>query len=172
MKARKDAQEFLQRHIKPLTPPRSFVPGNKVWLDAKNLNIRTPSRKLSPRRYGPYEVIKQISPVTYRIKLPPSLRIKDVFHMDLLILFHETKEHGANYPQPALELIDGEEEYEVERVIDKRTRGCTKEYLIKWKGYSEAENMWVKARNISAPEKVAEYQKEKGKRHKKGIARR
>ena len=40
--------------------------------------------------------------------------------MDLLIPFHETKEHGANYLQPVLELINGEEEYQVETIIDDR----------------------------------------------------
>jgi len=35
--------------------------------------------------------------------------------------FHETKEHGQNYPQPSPEVIDGEEEFEVEEIIDERT---------------------------------------------------
>jgi hypothetical protein len=47
--ARQDAQKSLERWIKPLILPRSFVSGNKVWLDACNLKIKTLSRKLSPR---------------------------------------------------------------------------------------------------------------------------
>jgi hypothetical protein len=47
--ARQDAQKSLEKRIKPLTLPRSIVPGNKVWLDARNLKIKTPSKKLSPR---------------------------------------------------------------------------------------------------------------------------
>ena len=97
IKTRSDAQKALQKHIKPLQLPRSFVIGDKVWLDVCNLNIRTPSRSLSPWRYGPYQVLKQISPITYRLKLPSSLRIHNVFHVDLLIPYHETEKHGANY---------------------------------------------------------------------------
>ena len=144
MKTRSDAQKALQRRIKPLNTPRTFVPGDKVLLDARNLKVRAPSRKLTPRRYGPYEVLKQISPVTYRIKLPKSLHIHNVFHVDLLIPFHETKEHGTNYTQPPPELIDGEEEYEVEEIINdrftKRGRQSTRQYLVKWKGYPVSEN--------------------------------
>ena len=94
--ARSDAQKALQRCIKPLTLPRSFVTGDKVWLDACNLKIKAPSKKLSPRRYGPYLITRQVSSVTYQLQLPKLLRIHNVFHVDLLIQYHETKEHGAN----------------------------------------------------------------------------
>jgi hypothetical protein len=118
--ARSDAQNALQKHIKPLQINKSFVPGDKVWLDARNLKVRAPSRKLSPRRYGPYKVKEQVSPVTYCLDPPTSLRIYNVFHVDLLTPYHETKEHGANYTQLPPELIDREEEYEVEEIINER----------------------------------------------------
>jgi hypothetical protein len=119
--ARHDTQKALQRCIKPLQITKFFVSDDKVWLDAHNLKVRAPSRKLSPRRYGPYSIKEQVSPVTYHLILPTSLRIHNVFHVDLLTPYHETKEHGANYTQPPPELIDGEKEYEVEEIINDRT---------------------------------------------------
>ena len=97
--ARSDAQQALQRCIKPLKIPQTFVSGDKVWLDGCNLKIKAPSnsKALTSRRYGPYEVRKQMSPVTYRLELPTSLKIHDVFHVDLLTPYHETNKHGANY---------------------------------------------------------------------------
>jgi hypothetical protein len=68
-----------------------------------------------------YPIIKQVSPITYRLKLPPSLKIHNVFHVDLLTPYYETEEHGVNYHRPPPELIDGEEEFEVEEIINKRT---------------------------------------------------
>jgi hypothetical protein len=157
--ARSDAQKSLQKRIKPITPPRSFVTGNKVWLDSRNLKIRTPSKKLSPRRYGPFEVVKQVSPVAYQIKLPPSMKIHDVFHVDLLIPYHETEAYGKAYPQPPPELIDGEEEYEVSEIITDRIKGRKKkkQYLIRWKGYAASEDSWVDEKDLHAPELLEEY---------------
>jgi hypothetical protein len=155
--ARFDAQKALQRRIKPLTTPRTFVPGNKVWLDARNLKVKTRTRKLSPRRYGPFEVIKQVSPVTYRIKLPPSMKIHSVFHVDLLIPFHETDAYGPAHSQPPPVLVDGEEEYEVEEILDHRTHRRKQQYLIKWLGYPLSEISWVNAQDVHAPEAEARY---------------
>ena len=159
--SRSDAQKALQKRIKPLQLTKSFDPGDKVWLDARNLRIKAPSRKLSPKRYGPYEVKEQVSLVTYRLKLPTSLRIHDVFHVDLLTPYHETEEHGANYLQPPPELIDGEEEYEVEEIIDERTNRRKKQYLIKWIGYPASENSWVNEKDLHSPELLADYHRSK-----------
>jgi hypothetical protein len=157
IKTRADAQTALQRRIKPLTPPRSFVPGNKVWLDARNLKIKTPSKKLSPRRLGPFEVLRQVSPVTYRIKVPEEWKIHPTFHVDLLIPHHETQAYGEQHSQPPPELIDGEEEYEVEEIIDDRTFRRKKQYLIKWVGYPVSSNSWVNATDLHSPELLQEY---------------
>jgi hypothetical protein len=50
-------------------------------------------------------------------------KIYNVFHASLLTPYKETEEHGRNYAQPALELIEGEEEYEVEQVMNSRRWG-------------------------------------------------
>ena len=68
--SRSDAQKALQWRIKPINLFKTFASGDEVWLDACNLKIRTPSRKLSPWRYGPFKVLQRISPVTYHIELP------------------------------------------------------------------------------------------------------
>nr|GEV61053.1 retrotransposon protein, putative, unclassified [Tanacetum cinerariifolium]GEW07402.1 retrotransposon protein, putative, unclassified [Tanacetum cinerariifolium] len=45
------------------------------------------SVKLSPRYYGPYEVLARVGPVAYKIKLPPSSLVHDVFHVSFLRRF-------------------------------------------------------------------------------------
>jgi hypothetical protein len=87
---------------------------------------------------------KQILPVAYQLQLPPTWTIHDVFHAGLLTPYCETKKHGANFTKPPLEIVDGEEEYEVEAIRDHRYHGQGRklQYLVKWKGYPEANNTW------------------------------
>ena len=61
--------------------------------------------------------------MAYRLELPTSLKIHDVFHVDLLLPFRETEEHGPAYTRPPPDVIQGEEEYEVEYIRDERRRG-------------------------------------------------
>jgi len=158
-KARSDAQNTLNKRISHSRTPRELRINQKVWLDGRNLKVKLPSKKLAPRRYGPFDVIDKVSPVAYRIKLPETMKIHNVFHLDLLTPYHETQEHGANYTQPPPELIDGEEEYEVEDIISDRKHGRTRklQYLIKWKGYPQSENSWVDAKNLHSPELLRQY---------------
>jgi hypothetical protein len=70
--------------------------------------------KLVPKRYRPCKIIKEVSPVAYQLSLPMAWGIHDIFHSSLLSPYHETMQHGPNFSQLLLDLIKGEEEYEVE----------------------------------------------------------
>ena len=84
-----------------------------------------------------------------------------MFHIDLLTPYKETNMHGPNFIKPPPDLINGEEEYEVETILDSRRwgRGRKLQYLVKWKGYSEAENQWVDAKDIHADQLLDQFRK-------------
>jgi hypothetical protein len=94
-----------------------YKQGEQVWLEATHLKICHQKTKLRTKRYGPFKIIKEISPVVYQLRLPVAWGIQDVFHASLLSPYHETTTHGPNFSQPPPELIDGEEEYQVERIM-------------------------------------------------------
>jgi hypothetical protein len=71
--------------------------GEQVWLEATHLKIRHQKTKLKPKRYGPFKIIKEISPVVYQLKLPVAWRIHNVFHASLLLPYHETTTHSPNF---------------------------------------------------------------------------
>jgi hypothetical protein len=105
-----------------------------VWLEGKNLKLPYQSTKLVPRWYGPFKIIKEVSPVAYQLSLPMTWGIHDMFHASLLSPYHKTTQHGPNFSQPSPDLIKGEAEYKVKAIWNHRSFGCshTLQYLIKW----------------------------------------
>ncbi|KAF8750262.1 Chromo (CHRromatin Organization MOdifier) domain [Rhizoctonia solani] len=45
--------------------PLTFELGEEAWLDAKNINLKTLSPKLTEQRLGPFKVIEKISDRAY-----------------------------------------------------------------------------------------------------------
>src|SRR6201996_9858367 len=126
-----------------------------------NLRTDQPTSKLAPRRHGHFVITQVMSPVSYRLELPHQWRIHPVFHIDLLTPYRETTMHGENYQRPPPELVDNEEEFEVEAILDSRTfgRGRKLQYLIKWLGYPDSDNQWEDADKVYADELVREFQR-------------
>ena len=56
-------------------------PGQKVWLATTNLPLKLGTRKLSPKFIGPFELVNEVSPAAWKLKLPASFKIHDVFHV-------------------------------------------------------------------------------------------
>ena len=145
--------------IKPKDMPRYQV-GDQVWLDGCNLHTAQPTAKLAPRRQRPFLIEQVLSPINYRLTLPTQWQIHPVFHADLLTPYHETPIHRQNYTRPPPDLVDGAEEYEVEKILDKRQKGCggKLQYLVKWKGYPDSDNEWVNRQDVHAPEEIRRYE--------------
>ena len=150
-----------KKWAKGKTPEQRYQAGDQVWLEGRNLRIDQPSAKLNPKRHGPFRVKKVLSPITYQLELPPQWKIHDVFHTDLLTPYREMEFHGPNFTKPPPDLIDGEEEYEIEEVLQSRRhgRGRKVQYLVKWKGYPDSENQWVDWDDLHADEALADFKR-------------
>ena len=163
--AREEAHKLMikaqKKWTKGKTAEQRYQAGDQVWLEGHNLRIDRPSAKLAPKRHGPFKIKKALSPITYQLELPPQWKIHDVFHADLLTPYHETKFHGPNFTKPPPDLIDGEEEYEIEEVLQSRRygRGRKVQYLVKWKGYPDSENQWVDWDDLHTDEALADFKR-------------
>jgi len=82
-----------------------------------------------------------------------------MFHVGYLSPYKEMEEHSPNFLEPPSELVEGEPEYKIERIVDMRRFGCNKklQYKVRWKGYAEAHDSWEPLENIHAPELLEEY---------------
>ena len=127
------------------TTPRTYEVGDRVWLEATNLKVQRPSKKLDDRRYGPFEVIEKIGASAYKLKLPAGWKaLHPVFNESLLSPYVPPEaEHQKRALPPPPDIVDGHEEYEVEEILDSRKWGRGLQYLVKWKGYTEENNSWV-----------------------------
>jgi hypothetical protein len=137
-------------------PAPIFRPGDRVWLNASNIKTRRPTPKLDHRRLGPYEVIESVGPSAVRLRLPDTMQIHPVFHVSLLEHAANDPFPGQTSPPPPPVIVDGEEEWEVERILDSRLHYRRLQYLVKWKGYDAP--TWQAAENMeNAGEAVREF---------------
>jgi hypothetical protein len=162
------AQSRQQKYANQHRRDEEFEEGEKVWLETANLNLKSKiTPKLSGRFCGPFVIKRKLSPLNYELLLPPTFSIHPIFHISKLRRHNESEKFDQFRPslpaRPPPEIKDGEEEYEVESIRDRRERKWRgklyPQYLVKWKGYPEWENTWEWGDSLSgAAEIIADYE--------------
>jgi hypothetical protein len=143
---------------------KPFTKDQKVWLESKNLATLYLSKKIAPKREGPFKIKEILSPVTYRLDLPERWKIHDVFHASLLTPFVETEAHGPSFPNLPPDIIDGEEEYKVEQILASRKFGSITKYLVRWKGYSSYHDSWQREEDMGNCKNLWQNSRRKGRK--------
>ena len=115
-----------------------------------------PSKKLDYKFHGPYKITEVVGKQAYRLALPETApAVHPVFHVSLL---EPATQANDEPPQAEPLVVDDQEEWEVEEVLDSRMRRNKLQYLVKWVGFSDASNQWLSAADLAnAPEKTDEF---------------
>jgi hypothetical protein len=140
-------------------PALVYQPGDQVWLSSKNIKTQRPSKKLDSKNLGPFKVLGKVGATSYKLELPASMRIHPVFHSNLLRLDPETSLPGQEITPAPPVVVEGEEEFEVERILDSRLSGKGKklQYRAAWVGYPP-DPTWYNASDFDhSPELVQEF---------------
>jgi hypothetical protein len=124
------------RHI----PAPGFEVGTSVYVKAKYFCSTRPSRKLSEKNLGPFEIIARMGTHSITLCLPESMRaIHPVFHVSQIEPAIPNVIPNCNQPPPPLIVIDRQPEFEIGEIldskIDRRRRGCNLLYTMCWLGY-------------------------------------
>jgi hypothetical protein len=94
-----------------------FQQGQKVRLKMKHHSDRYPFQKLAPKQHGPFKIQKVLSQLMYQLALLKHRKIHSVFCASLLLSYHETEQHGLNYFDAPLEIVDSHKEYKPKAII-------------------------------------------------------
>src|SRR5699024_6724482 len=107
-----------------------FQVGDHVWLSMKHYKSERPSKKLDNQMIGPFRITEQVGHA-YRLDLPPTMRIHDVFSPDKLRKAANDPLQGQQQEPPEPIEINDDEEWEVEQILDSRIHRKKLQYRVK-----------------------------------------
>ena len=103
-----------------------------VLLNTKDLKYQMQGRrseKLTKKFVGPYQVKKIISTNTIELDLPSTVKIHLVVNVSRVYRYKDQVE-GQRKEQPLPVIIDGEKEYEIKKILNKRKFREKDRYLV------------------------------------------
>jgi len=118
--------------------------------------------KLTERFVGPYKVKGIVSSNAIELELPNSIKIHLVVNVSRVQLY-KSQVKGQKKIPPKPVIIKGEEEFKVEKILNKRMVRGKEKFLVRWKGYTAGEDIWENRKNLeNAKELVEEFEREYG----------
>ncbi|XP_068641893.1 uncharacterized protein [Aristolochia californica] len=135
--------------------PLSFAPGDYVWLKLqpyRKLSLAVSKRhKLSPKFYGPFQVLQRIGNVAYHLQLPPNAKLHDVFHVSLSKPFRGDSPL-LHTPLPPIQ--DGRSIPTPTQVLQARCAQGSWEVLVQWTTQDLVEDSWEPLESFQATFKL------------------
>lgn len=136
--AHKMKSSYDKRHIE-----QTFQPGDQVLLNTSHIVSSQPSKRLDHLRYRPFTIIAPMGNCAYRLRLPISWHIHDVFHISKLTPFNKPsfdlqKLNNPNDPPPQSNITLPMPESILEHCS---LRNGTL-FLVKWENQPDENTSW------------------------------
>jgi transposase InsO family protein len=140
-------KKFADHHRNPLP---DFKEGDPVMLKRTNIRTDRPSDKLDHKHLGPFRIEKKVGRAAYRLVLPATMKIHPTFHASLLEPYHANTLPTRVHTPPPPPIVDdnGDEQWEVSKILRSRIQRGKFQYLVHWTGYGPEDRSWVDANDF------------------------
>lgn len=131
---------------------KSYNVENLIHLFIKNLKTRRSCKKLDDHYKSLFKISNKKKDQTYELKLFEIFCVHKIFHVSLLknyfLRFDDKSE------ELSLDIVDDEEKYEIERILNHHVIHRKDYYLMFWKSYSSKKVIQERASNLQNAQKI------------------
>jgi len=129
--ALKKAQEDMKRQVDwERKETEEWKKEDRVILSTKDLVFKErPAKKLVDQYVGPYTIEEVVSTNAVKLQLPTSIRIHLVVNISQVVQYKEQVEGQKSEEAKPIE-VEGVEEWEVERILNKKKIRGVNRYLV------------------------------------------
>jgi len=162
-KAQEEMRKYANKKRSDISDIEEYKVEDLVMLNTKDLKYQMVGRrteKLIKRFAEPYKIKKVVSSNMVELELPTTIKIHPVVNVSRIRRYMGQVE-GQRKEQLAPVIIKGEEEWEVERILNKQQVREKDKYLVCWKGFTAESDTWKGRENLkNAKETIKEFEKE------------
>ena len=157
-------QEEMRRYTdKKRGEAVEYKVGNLVLLSTRDLKwqmVGRNSEKLVKRFVGPYKIKAIISSNVVELELPVTVKIHLVVNVSRIKRYIDQVDgQRKEVPQPVV--VEGEEEWEVEKILNRRKIRGKDKFLVRWKGFTAEGDTWESRENLkNTGDALKEFEKE------------
>ena len=135
--------------------------GDRVMLSIKDLVFKErPACKLTERYVRPYTIEEVVSSNVVKLQLPSSMRIHPVINVSQIVWYKEQVK-GQKKEEEKLIEVEEVEEWEVEKILNKRKIRGVEKYLVQWKGFIAEGDTWERKEDLKNTGEALEEFKER-----------
>jgi len=129
---------------------------DRILLSTKDLVFKErPTKKLTERYVGSYAIEEVVSSNAVKLQLPSSMRIHPVINVSRIVRYKEQVKGQKKEEGKPVE-VEGVEEWEVEKILNKKKIRGVEKYLIRWKGFTAEGDTWERRENLKNAEELIE----------------
>ena len=161
--ALKKTQEEMKRYVnRGRKETEKWKKEDRVLLSTKNLVFKErPTKKLMERYVRLYVIEKIVSLNVVKLQLPSSMRIHPVVNVSWIVQYKEQVKGQKKEEGKPVE-VKGVEEWEVEKILNKKKIRDVEKYLIWWKGFTVKGDTWERKENLKNAEELIEEFERRG----------